>query len=376
MTKHEDETKTVTAGIHNRGGSPVPFTITGAPDWVRVVPNSGTLVANEIRPITFEVDSTLAFGHWSDTIILHTETGQNPFFMGGDEALPFGVRVVCRPPDWDLDAGIYPVTMNMVLKLNIQGEFSVDAEDIVAAYINGELRGRAHVMYVPQVNQYLAYLTIYGESAESGAAVSLQVWDASACLRYGTVLEAFTFQPDNVIGTPVAPQVIHTNSLVLREIPLANGWNWVSFNLAFPDPALDPALADTAQASTRLDGVMAIDRPSGLLLRLDAVAFMWKRLGTRCQSEPEVHMLLQALRACSRIASAICRRSSSRSIYWCSTHFRPWDAISQPAAFIATPVWNRTSPISTKNGMGVSEKLVMAASPLRTTCMSPGSPPR
>ncbi|HBU15795.1 MAG TPA: alpha-amylase [Gemmobacter sp.] len=39
------------------------------------------------------------------------------------------------------------------------------------------------------------------------------------------------------------------------------------------------------------------------VLRLDAVAFMWKRLGTRCQSEPEVHMLLQALRACSRIAA-------------------------------------------------------------------------
>ncbi len=40
------------------------------------------------------------------------------------------------------------------------------------------------------------------------------------------------------------------------------------------------------------------------VLRLDAVAFMWKRMGTRCQSEPEVHMILQALRACSRIASA------------------------------------------------------------------------
>ena len=38
------------------------------------------------------------------------------------------------------------------------------------------------------------------------------------------------------------------------------------------------------------------------VLRLDAVAFMWKRMGTRCQSEPEVHMILQALRACCRIA--------------------------------------------------------------------------
>jgi amylosucrase len=39
------------------------------------------------------------------------------------------------------------------------------------------------------------------------------------------------------------------------------------------------------------------------VVRLDAVAFMWKRMGTRCQSEPEVHMILQALRACSRIAA-------------------------------------------------------------------------
>jgi amylosucrase len=39
------------------------------------------------------------------------------------------------------------------------------------------------------------------------------------------------------------------------------------------------------------------------VLRLDAVAFMWKRMGTRCQSEPEVHMILQALRAASRIAA-------------------------------------------------------------------------
>jgi amylosucrase len=39
------------------------------------------------------------------------------------------------------------------------------------------------------------------------------------------------------------------------------------------------------------------------VLRLDAVAFLWKRMGTRCQSEPEVHMILQALRAASRIAA-------------------------------------------------------------------------
>ncbi len=38
-------------------------------------------------------------------------------------------------------------------------------------------------------------------------------------------------------------------------------------------------------------------------LRLDAVAFMWKQLGTNCQNLPEAHDLLQALRAATRIAA-------------------------------------------------------------------------
>lgn len=39
------------------------------------------------------------------------------------------------------------------------------------------------------------------------------------------------------------------------------------------------------------------------VFRLDAVAFMWKRLGTDCQNQEEVFDLLQALRTCSRITT-------------------------------------------------------------------------
>ncbi|CAN5900713.1 alpha-amylase family protein [soil metagenome] len=39
------------------------------------------------------------------------------------------------------------------------------------------------------------------------------------------------------------------------------------------------------------------------VFRLDAVAFMWKRSSTDCQNLPEVHDLLQALRACTRISA-------------------------------------------------------------------------
>lgn len=242
MTKYEDQTKTIVANIHNRGGYPVPFSIADIPDWVHVVPDQGTLAANEIRPISFTVDSSLAFGLWSDSITLHTETGQNPFFMGGDERLPLGVRVICRPPNSDLNANLFENTENMVLELNIEGEVSKDVEDMVLAYIGDTLCGRAHVQYVPQVNKYLAYLTIYGNPNHVLLPLRLEIWDASACLRYAVAEDDFLFQPDDVIGDPLAPQVIHTNNLVLRAVPLGFGWNWLSFNLEFPNPDLDSAL--------------------------------------------------------------------------------------------------------------------------------------
>ena len=53
------------------------------------------------------------------------------------------------------------------------------------------------------------------------------------------------------------------------------------------------------------------------VLRLDAIAFIWKRLGTTCQNQPEVHAITQALRAVdphrrARPWSSRPRRSSRR----------------------------------------------------------------
>jgi amylosucrase len=39
------------------------------------------------------------------------------------------------------------------------------------------------------------------------------------------------------------------------------------------------------------------------ILRLDAVAFIWKRMGTSCENQPEAHMIIQAYNAIARIAA-------------------------------------------------------------------------
>jgi amylosucrase len=52
-----------------------------------------------------------------------------------------------------------------------------------------------------------------------------------------------------------------------------------------------------------VDIMLNLANKGATCLRLDAVAFMWKELGTNCQNLPQVHDLLQALRAATRIAA-------------------------------------------------------------------------
>ena len=82
------------------------------------------------------------------------------------------------------------------------------------------------------------------------------------------------------------------------EYPHFGKWVWTTFN----EHQWDLNWANP-QVFLEITQIMLFLANKGVeVLRLDAVAFMWKRMGTRCQSEPEVHMILQALRACCRIA--------------------------------------------------------------------------
>jgi amylosucrase len=76
-------------------------------------------------------------------------------------------------------------------------------------------------------------------------------------------------------------------------------WVWTTFNsfqwdLNYSNPEVFRAMA----------GEMLFLANQGVeLLRLDAVAFIWKRLGTDCENQPEAHLLIQAFNALTRIAA-------------------------------------------------------------------------
>ena len=82
-------------------------------------------------------------------------------------------------------------------------------------------------------------------------------------------------------------------------VPEMERWVWTTFNTYQWD--LNYTNPDVFLEVTSI--LLTLANRGVEVFRLDAVAFMWKRLGTNSQNQPEVHMLLQALRACSKIVA-------------------------------------------------------------------------
>ncbi len=76
-----------------------------------------------------------------------------------------------------------------------------------------------------------------------------------------------------------------------------DGWVWTTFNEWQWD--LNWANPDVLVEFADIIGFLA--NRGADCIRLDAIAFTWKRLGTNCQNQPEVHALTQALRSAAHI---------------------------------------------------------------------------
>lgn len=81
----------------------------------------------------------------------------------------------------------------------------------------------------------------------------------------------------------------------------AQKWVWTTFNsyqwdLNWSNPEVFLEFAEI---------ILYLANKGVEVFRLDAIAFMWKRMGTDCQNQSEVHALTQALRAVARVVAPL-----------------------------------------------------------------------
>lgn len=140
------------------------------------------------------------------------------------------------------------------------------------------------------------------------------------------------------------------------------GWVWTTFHSWQWD--LNWANPDVFAEMARV--VLFLANAGVEVLRLDAIAFLWKRLGTDCQNQPEVHQLTRALHALTRIA--------------CPAVIFKAEAIVGPADLAAYlgvgPLWGKVSDLAYHNGLMVQVWSMLAAKDVRLASHALRSLPR
>ncbi len=233
--------------IYNRGGAAKKFNITDIPSWLMVTPSTGVIAPNSVINISFSVDPGINLGQYNVNLGLLTD-------FNFKEKLILDLKVNAKEPDWKVNKTQFENNMSFVGILKINGLFSTDVRDKIAAFIGQEVRGVANLEYVAKIDAYRIFLTVHHNSSDEF--ISFKIWDASSGKIYSDVFPTtYTFISNDIKGTVSAPVVFEASSVVSYEIPVYSGWNWVSFFLDTPtygDTSLKAKLACIADTSVQI----------------------------------------------------------------------------------------------------------------------------
>lgn len=225
LVKDVNEPLTFTMEAVNKGGYTEDYTITNYPTWMTVEPSSGTLTATASEEIEFTVDESLNIGTYNEVVYLTNDEGVS-------EPLNITLKVNGIQPDWSVNPADYKYSMNVYGMMKIDGHYSNDTEDILAAFEDNECVGVATNEYIRVNDTYYALLTVYSNSG-SHDNLNFKMWDASTGTIYIASPEyPIAFTADKIIGTPVDPVEFTNLDMVQLDIALNDGWTWTSFNVS------------------------------------------------------------------------------------------------------------------------------------------------
>ena len=221
LLKEFNDTLSFSSKVINSGGQVKNYTISNIPAWLTVTPSSGTIAPQSTEAIKFTVNPALNIGSYVEDLLLTTD-------FGYAEKLNVNLKVSKAAPSFVFDPSLYAKSMNVIGQIAINGNISVNDEDILVAYINNEIRGKTNLQYVPSLDKYIGFLDVYSNNADS---IKFKVWNASEGELHEDVTPDLFFVENSLIGSILSPQIFDAVNNLSKPIILNAGWNWVSFPL-------------------------------------------------------------------------------------------------------------------------------------------------
>lgn len=212
-----------TSQVVNTGGAATSFTISNLPSWLSASTTAGTIGPDASQTITFTISDAVNIGNFTQDIFLTTD-------FNFPEKLTVDLTVRKDAPNWNVNPSDYQFSMSIFGQLKMDDIISANEEDQLVAFINGEVRGKATLQYVSQYDHYVAFLNVYSNSTNSDS-IEFKMWNAMKGEIYVDVVPELVFTENDIVGTPGQPQLFTGTNKILKLIPAASGWTWVSFPL-------------------------------------------------------------------------------------------------------------------------------------------------
>lgn len=230
IVKKTGEEKSFEITLLNKGGKGQPFAINNLPKWLTLSKTSGTISPASKVVIIATIDKDLTPGEYLENLYLKTD-------FGYDEKMQINLRVLGQEPTWTVNPTDYKYSMNIVGRIKIDGKFSEDSYDKIAAFSNGVVRGSTKLLYNAAYKEYYVFLTVYSNST-SGENIDFKIWDASQ----GAILIAnmntkasIPFEENEILGRLSSPVIFENSAIVEQTIALNTGWTWLSMNVNDPN---------------------------------------------------------------------------------------------------------------------------------------------
>ena len=125
-------------------------------------------------------------------------------------------------PNWSVNPPDFLFSGSVTASVSIFGNVVGSASDMVAAFVNGDVRGVAYGLYFPPTNQYVFMILIYSNNP-SGETITFKYYNAASDIVY-EIEESIPFVGDMMIGNPMEPHPFNLEvpSLEISSITIEN----------------------------------------------------------------------------------------------------------------------------------------------------------
>ena len=270
IVMEEGESRSFTARITNTGGTTVSYSIENLPSWLVAVNGVGNLAPMASRDLAFTVAPGVNIGNYEAAIGLASGNGIT-------EALGVQLKVSGKHPGWVVNPNEFDGSMSITGQIKINGVFSENTEDVLAAFIGDKCVGTASLTYISPSNAYFVFSNVYGTEEHNGQPVTFKLWEASTGRIYPKVetsVSDIRFKSSTLLGSSIKPVIFNALDVYEQVIALRKGWNWISSNVLSDNPSiLEQAKSSLGSAGVMVKGQESyIQRKTGWIGTLEGIS--------------------------------------------------------------------------------------------------------